>query len=394
MMAGIRLVDVTKRFGDTIAVREMNLDVKDGELVVFLGPSGCGKTTTLRSIAGLEHPEEGDIFIDDVRVNHLRPADRDIAFVFQFYALYPHLTVYENIAFPLRAIKLDKQETDTRVRNVARILHIADHLDRKPSRLSGGEMQRVALGRAMVRRPKVFLMDEPLTNLDAKLRVEMRAELKHLQNKLGTTTIYVTHDQVEAMSLGDRIAVMKDGELQQIGPTEEVYHQPANLFVAGFMGSPPMNLLPVQLHQDGQLQIEHTPIKFPLLSEARRKIRDAQQELILGIRPENISLDHQHGDFEAPVHLVEPLGSDTLVDLLLGQSPESRELVLMKVRVLPTFQVHENQKLWMALGMEHIHLSDRKTGKIVWRNRKGVDYGKVPGGVISQRIGGTCRSNH
>src|ERR1051326_8138801 len=249
-MALVQLHNITKRYDSLTAIDNLSLEVKDKEFVVFLGPSGCGKTTTLRSVAGLEHPEEGDILIDGVRVNHLSPADRDIAMVFQFYALYPHLSVYDNLAFPLRAVKMAKSDLDQRVREVAKVLHVEHLLARRPGKLSGGEMQRVAIGRAMVRRPKLFLMDEPLTNLDAKLRAEMRAELKRLQNDIGATTVYVTHDQLEAMSMGDRIAVMSQGVLQQMGTPSDVYDHPKNLFVAGFIGSPAMNFLPCRLRDD------------------------------------------------------------------------------------------------------------------------------------------------
>jgi multiple sugar transport system ATP-binding protein len=238
-MAHVQLNNITKRYENLTAINNLSLEVKDKEFVVFLGPSGCGKTTTLRSIAGLEHPEEGQILIDGKQVNNLSPADRDIAMVFQFYALYPHMTVFDNMAFPMRAVRTPKEEIDRRVRDVAKVLHVEHLLQRRPAKLSGGEMQRVAIGRAMVRRPKVFLMDEPLTNLDAKLRSEMRAELKRLQNDIGATTVYVTHDQLEAMSMGDRIAVMSQGVLQQMGSPGDVYDHPKNLFVAGFSEAPP-----------------------------------------------------------------------------------------------------------------------------------------------------------
>ncbi len=264
-MAEIKLEHITKRFAEVVAVDDVNLEIHDQEFVVFLGPSGCGKTTTLRAIAGLECPDEGDIFIDGTRVNALPPADRDIAFVFQFYALYPHLTVYDNIAFPLKAVKVPKSEIQERVKEVATILQIQAMLDRKPSHLSGGEMQRVALGRAMVRRPKAFLMDEPMSNLDAKLRVDMRAELKRLQRRLGATTIFVTHDQVEAMSMADRIVIMDQGRLQQIGTPQEVYNQPQTIFVAQFMGSPSMNLIRGTVRSQAALNSDSTGGRKPVL---------------------------------------------------------------------------------------------------------------------------------
>lgn len=245
-MAEVRVENLVKRFEDVVAVNDISLEVKDGEFVVLLGPTGCGKTTTLRCIAGLETPDSGEIYIDGRPVTKLSPAERDIAFVFQTFALYPHMRVYDNIAFPLKAVKLPKEEIDKRVREVAEILRISHLLSRRPGKLSGGEMQRVALGRAMVRRPKVFLMDEPLTSLDAKLRAEMRAELKRLQTDQNATTIYVTHDQLEAMSMGDRIAVMDAGKILQIGTPMDVYNHPENLFVAGFIGTPEMNMIPCE----------------------------------------------------------------------------------------------------------------------------------------------------
>ncbi|MEM4563275.1 MAG: ABC transporter ATP-binding protein, partial [Thermofilum sp.] len=238
-MVTVRLENVSKIFrGGVEAVRDLNLEVKDGEFMVLLGPSGCGKTTTLLMIAGVYKPSKGYIYFDDKIVNDLEPKDRNIGMVFQSYALYPHMTVYENIAFPLRLKKLPKEEIDRRVREAASMLRIENLLDRRPSQLSGGQQQRVALARAIVKRPSLFLMDEPLSNLDAKIRVEVRAELKRLQRELGITTIYVTHDQAEAMSLADRIAVMNEGRLQQVGTPDELYYKPANTFVAGFIGAP------------------------------------------------------------------------------------------------------------------------------------------------------------
>src|SRR5436190_15152022 len=251
-MAEIVLDGVSKRFPDGFeAVKNMNLDVQDGEFMILVGPSGCGKSTALRMIAGLEDITEGELRIGDQVVNQLAPKDRDIAMVFQNYALYPHMTVRENMAFPLKLAKAPQDEIDKKVEEAARILDLTDHLDRKPANLSGGQRQRVAMGRAIVRNPKAFLMDEPLSNLDAKLRVQMRTEVSRIQSQLGTTTVYVTHDQTEAMTLGDRVAVMRAGALQQVGPPSELYEHPANLFVAGFIGSPAMNFLPATI--DGGL---------------------------------------------------------------------------------------------------------------------------------------------
>lgn len=385
-MADIRLVNVTKRYDEVVAVKNMNLEVGDKEFTVFLGPSGCGKTTTLRSIAGLEHPEEGDIFIDKVRVNDLTPADRDIAFVFQFYALYPHMTVYENMAFPLKAIKMPKSEIDERVKEVAAILRISHLLNRKPSKLSGGEMQRVALGRAMVRRPKAFLMDEPLTNLDAKLRAEMRAELKRLQNDIGATTIYVTHDQVEAMSMGDKIAVMNEGLLQQIGTPDEIYNHPSSLFVAGFVGSPAMNLVNCEISEESArayLQIKSSELKIQLSDEVKKVVeaKSSSRELVLGIRAEDIfvykenrvgallatpsSVSSSAPLFETEVYVVEPLGSENIIDLRIGHDSKTGAEVILRARTLPTFTASIGQKLWMDIDKTRMHIFDKQTEKAI-----------------------------
>ena len=258
-MSKVKVVNLVKKFDKTVAVDGISFDVKDGEFIVLLGPSGCGKTTTLRCIAGLETPDEGEIYIDDKLVNDLPPKDRDVAMVFQSYALYPHMTVYGNLAFPLKMRKLPKDEIDKKVKEVAKLLNIDHLLDRKPRQLSGGEMQRVALGRALVRTPRVFLMDEPLSNLDAKLRVYMRAELKKLQRDLKITTIYVTHDQAEAMAMADRIAVMNKGKILQYSEPHDVYEKPANLFVAGFIGSPPMNFIKASIVENCLLYTSPSP---------------------------------------------------------------------------------------------------------------------------------------
>jgi len=370
-MADIRLENITKRFDD-FAIERMNLEVKDKEFVVFLGPSGCGKTTTLRLIAGLEWADEGDIFIDNLRVNDLSPADRDIAFVFQLYALYPHMTVYDNIAFPLKAVKVSTSEIDAKVKEVADRLHIGHLLNRKPNKLSGGEMQRVALGRAMVREPKVFLMDEPLANLDFSLRVEMRAELKHLQSDLGATTVYVTHDQVEAMTMGDKIAVMNKGMLQQIGTPMEIYNNPANIFVANFIGEPAMNLHNCQISQmNGKafLKIMHTDISLEISDEWKKRIEDntSDSNLILGIRPEDIFVyqEPESDGMETKVHVIEPLGSENIIDLSVGKSPENGENILLRVRTSPTFTVNVGQKLWMNFDMAKIHIFNLKTEEAI-----------------------------
>jgi multiple sugar transport system ATP-binding protein len=337
--------------------------------MVFLGPSGCGKTTTLRCIAGLEIPDGGEILIGEQPVTRLAPADRDISFVFQSFSLYPHMTVRENISFPLRAVKTPPAEIAERVQAAARSLHIERLLDRRPNKLSGGEMQRVTIGRAIVRRPKVFLMDEPLSALDAKLRTEMRAEIKRLQSDLGATTIYVTHDQLEAMSMGDKIAIMYGGLLQQVGTPTEVYDQPRNLFVAGFIGSPAMNLLPCRLSpardglhvQPGQEDAGPSgaePVVLPLLPEARERFKSAPAgtDLVLGVRPEDIALSREPKPDFVPVevYVVEPLGSEKIVNVRLAGH-------VLKARTPPTFAARTGETLWARVDQSRAHLFDAAT---------------------------------
>ena len=364
-MAEVRIMNMSKRFGEVEAVKNLTLTIEDGEFLVLLGPSGCGKTTTLRSVAGLEHPEEGDIYIGQRRVNDLSPADRDIAMVFQFYALYPHLSAYDNIAFPLRAQKTPKDEVDRKVHEAARLLRIEHTLPYRPSQLSIGEQQRVALGRALVREPSVFLMDEPLTNLDAKLRVEMRAELKHLQRRLGTTMIYVTHDQTEAMSMGQRIAVMNLGELQQVDTPLEVYDHPATLFVAGFIGSPPMNFIQCTLvEEEGQARLKDKSGHFSLKisHELKSKIvaKATGPDLILGIRSENVHLyREEHPDsIPVPVHVCEPLGDEIIYGLRVGEN-----IILAKTP--PTFDLEMESRVWMHFDQSRMHLFDKKSEKAI-----------------------------
>lgn len=372
-MAHIQLKNIVKRFGDFVAVKDFNLEVADKEFVVFLGPSGCGKTTTLRLIAGLETPDAGDILIDGHRVNELSPADRDIAFVFQFYALYPHLSVYDNIAFPLKAVKLPTTEIDAQVKRVADILKISPMLHRKPNVLSGGEMQRVALGRAMVRQPKVYLLDEPMANLDAKIRVDTRAEIKRLQHDIGATTIFVTHDQVEAMSLADRIAVIHEGLLQQIGTPHDIYNKPRSLFVAGFMGMPTMNLIDAEATTESgetALRLSHTDISLRLSADRQERLTaDAVKNgVVFGIRPEHITpTSHTNGgSISAAVHLVEPLGPVNILDLRLGEHPETQTPVLLRVRTHPTFQAQVGDTLALTLDETEMHLFDRETEQALW----------------------------
>ena len=306
-------------------------------------------------------------------MNELPPADRDIAFVFQFYALYPHLSVYDNIAFPLKAVKVAKPEIDARVKRVATILQIADMLHRKPSVLSGGEMQRVALGRAMVRQPKVYLLDEPMANLDAKMRMDTRAEIKRLQHEIGATTIFVTHDQVEAMSLADRIAVIHQGVLQQIGTPHEVYNRPESLFVAGFMGMPTMNLLDAELgtREGGSgLRLSHTDVWLTLSPHQQAGISATAQNngLVFGIRPEHINATREPvgRKIAAEVHLVEPLGAVNILDLRLGTHPETQEPILIRVRTHPTFPIAVGGTIWLDFDEAQMHLFDRKTEYAIW----------------------------
>src|ERR687887_1216456 len=286
-MAEITLDNVTKRYPDGYeAVKDMNLAIEDGEFVILVGPSGCGKSTALRMIAGLEDITEGELRIGGEVVNQKAPKDRDIAMVFQNYALYPHMSVRDNMGFALKLRGAPKEEIDSKVEEAARILDLTQHLDRKPANLSGGQRQRVAMGRVIVRDPKAFLMDEPLSNLDAKLRVQMRTEVSRLQKRLGTTTVYVTHDQTEAMTLGDRVAVMRSGELQQVGSPQELYEDPHNLFVAGFIGSPSMNFLPGRLEGDTvKLAFGDTPLPDKLRQRLQREPGQGARDVIVGIRP-------------------------------------------------------------------------------------------------------------
>ena len=316
-MATVTFDHVFKRFaGDVVAVNDLDLKVADGEFLVLVGPSGCGKTTALRCIAGLETISEGRLLIGDQVVNDVAPKDRDIAMVFQSYALYPHMSVFDNLAFGLKLRKMPKAEIDTRVREAAGILGLDRYLDRKPKALSGGQRQRVALGRAIVREPKVFLMDEPLSNLDAKLRVQTRAEIARIHRRLGTTIVYVTHDQVEAMTMGDRIAVMKDGLLQQVGTPEELYLHPANLFVAGFIGSPAMNFVTVTT-AGGEVMMGKS--RLSLAGEPARVVaaQTPGKNLTIGFRPEHLALANGSGDaatrFPAVVDVVEYLGNEELI---------------------------------------------------------------------------------
>jgi multiple sugar transport system ATP-binding protein len=361
-MAEIRINQITKRFGDFVALHQLDLYIQDGEFLVLLGPSGCGKTTTLRSVAGLERQSSGDIYIGDTLVNDLPPGDRDIAMVFQFYALYPHLSVYDNIAFPLRAQKTPADQVDKRVHAVARVLRIEHLLRRRPKQLSGGEQQRVALGRAMVRRPRAFLMDEPLTNLDAALRADMRAELKHLQHELSTTMVYVTHDQTEAMSMGQRIAVLNRGLLQQLGTPLEVYTRPATLFVAGFIGSPPMRLIDCRLQNGGApaLVSGDGALRVPIDAAMSERVRaSGAEQLVLGVRPEEVRISGQQApDFDAVVAVREPLGDETIYDLQVGDQ-------MLQTRQPPSLRLPIGQRVPVQLDRNRLRIYDKQTERAI-----------------------------
>lgn len=339
----IKFQNVTKKFGDVLVVDDLSLEIADGEFVVLLGPSGCGKTTTLRMLAGLESITSGDIYIGDERINDVPTQQRDLAMVFQSYALYPHMTIAENIAYPLRVRKVEKNERQNRVMRVAKMLEIEPLLDRKPRQLSGGERQRVALARAIVREPRAYLMDEPLSNLDARLRVQMRGELKRLQHQLGTTTIYVTHDQAEAMTLASRVAVMNKGRLQQFDTPLNIYNYPANRFVAEFVGSPSMNFIDGKIDRGVFVREE---IKLP--------VNRAESSVSLGIRPEHIHvLTHpQDGAIPAKVYVTELMGNETFVFLTVG----THKLI---ARAPADFRAEVESTVWLLLETEKAHFFEK-----------------------------------
>ncbi|MEM0936967.1 MAG: sn-glycerol-3-phosphate ABC transporter ATP-binding protein UgpC [Pseudomonadota bacterium] len=348
-MANLILRDLVKCYGPTEVLHAINLEVSDGEFVVFVGPSGCGKSTTLRLIAGLEEVTSGSVDIAGRVVNNLEPKDRDIAMVFQNYAIYPHMSVRKNIGFGLRSSKKSKTEKSERIEDVARLLGMTDLLDRKPSQLSGGQRQRVAIGRAMVRDPAVFLFDEPLSNLDAQLRTQMRLEIKKLHQRVGSTIVFVTHDQVEAMTMADRIVIMKDGHIQQVGTPSEVYHRPANTFVAQFIGAPSMNMIPAEV-RDGSLALS-TGGKMPM-----PRPLPTGQRIILGVRPEDLAPGGGEAVIEGPVHVREPLGHETLI--YVGTS-DGEVIAKADGRTPPA--VGETVRLG-ALP-ENMHIFDAETGK-------------------------------
>jgi multiple sugar transport system ATP-binding protein len=367
-MAKVSLRNLTKKFDAVIAVKDVNLEIADREFVVLVGPSGCGKTTTLRMIAGLEEITEGNISIGNQRINDLAPKDRNIAMVFQNYALYPHMTVFDNMAFGLKMRKVPKEERKRLVQETAEILGIQDLLGRKPSQLSGGQRQRVALGRAIVRKPEVFLFDEPLSNLDAKLRVQMRTELIKLHNRLQSTSIYVTHDQVEAMTMGDRIVVMNEGLIQQVGTPLELYNKPTNLFVAGFIGSPAMNFLNCRIaEEDGTVLVETSGFKIALPEDLAAKAKSADtKDFVLGVRPEDITkkgtaeLSARKTDaIRAKINVIESLGKETYLDITAGDDT-------MTATISPNIPVGLDETVDFEINMDKIHLFMRDDGMAIF----------------------------
>ena len=382
-MASVKYRSVCKRFGETLAVNNLSIDIADKEFLVFVGPSGCGKTTSLRLLAGLEEVDDGQIFIDDSVVNDVLPKDRDIAMVFQSYALYPHMTVYDNLSFGLKLRHTAKSDIDSRVREAAGILHIDQLLNRKPKQLSGGERQRVALGRAIVRHPKVFLMDEPLSNLDAKLRVQTRAELIKLHERLQATFIYVTHDQVEAMTMGSRIAVMDKGLLQQVDTPQNLYDAPANIFVAGFIGSPAMNFFDAKLVANGDgvavstaafqlpLPPDRVPVAKPFLGKP----------VTLGIRPEDVYVSGHvpdgtcGSDVNARVDVKELMGNEIFLHLALNGT-------VFVARVTPRAMVNTGEDVCLTVDTTRLHLFDKESTKAI---SGPTTRGFMPGPVVTEQ---------
>lgn len=349
-MAKVVLNNVSKSYDVKKIIDNVSLEIKDKEFLVLVGASGCGKSTLLRMIAGLEDITDGKIFIGEDCVNNVLPKDRNIAFVFQNYALYPHMSVYENIAFPLKMRKFKKDEIDKKVKEAAKILDLEQLLDRKPKQLSGGQRQRVALGRAIVRSPKVFLMDEPLSNLDAKLRVQMRAEIKKLHKKLDTTFIYVTHDQTEALTMGDRIAVIDKGVIQQIADAKTIYNEPENVFVAGFLGSPSMNFIPAKIQND-EVVAEQFSFK---MNDIQKNILNNKSEVILGIRPDNFNVENSNVNFEVDVEINEMLGSENIIYFNIGDTKCSAKLSSEK---------EIGDKVTLSLNSNNLLFFDKETTK-------------------------------
>lgn len=370
-MASLSLRGIYKKYpGGFTAVKDVNLEIQDKEFIILVGPSGCGKSTTLRMIAGLEEISEGELYIGDRLVNDIAPKDRDIAMVFQNYALYPHMTVYDNMAFGLKLRKVPKDEIDRKVKEAAKILDLEHLLDRKPKAMSGGQRQRVALGRAIVRSPQVFLLDEPLSNLDAKLRAQMRTEIAKLHQKLGTTFIYVTHDQTEAMTMGDRIVVMKDGIIQQVDTPQALYERPCNKFVAGFLGSPQMNFIDATLKKSGAKYVVEfgSRVKFTVEvpeSKAAPVLENyVGKEVIMGIRPESVHDEEMYlsnattGIIECDVDITEMMGAETYLYLTCEDTP-------LTARVSPRSTAKANDKIKVAIDPNRIHLFDKETDETI-----------------------------
>ena len=390
-MSNIKLENIYKDYieGEHV-VRDFNLDIKDGEFIVLVGPSGCGKSTTLRMIAGLEDITSGKLYFEEKLMNDVHPKDRDIAMVFQNYALYPHMSVAENMGFGLRMQNMSQDEINQRVDRTASIIGLTDYLDRLPKELSGGQRQRVALGRAISRNPKVFLMDEPLSNLDAKLRVQTRSEISNISKEFGNTTIYVTHDQVEAMTMADRIVLMRDGIIQQVSTPKDIYLYPNNIFVAGFMGSPAMNFIPVKVTENG-LETETSLLKISDVMLNSLTLRDYMgKEIIFGIRPENLYLSKDVGEndryvkFDTKVRLAEMLGSETLIHFLVDNIN-----VIAKINTLDDFT--RNQDISLAYDLDFVNLFDRQTTeRIILDSKK--DYKQFI--RKEERDSGKCKSDY
>jgi multiple sugar transport system ATP-binding protein len=365
-LAWVHLKNIWKRYGKVEAVKDLSIEIEDKEFFCLLGPSGCGKSSTLRMIAGLEKISEGELLIDGSVVNEVEPKDRDIAMVFESYALYPFKTVFANMAFPLRVGKhqYSTAEIKERVQRAAEILEISELLDRYPRQLSGGQRQRVAIGRAIVREPKVFLMDEPISHLDAKLRTHMRGELKHLQKVLKATMIYVTHDQLEAMSMADRIAIMNFGVLQQVSPPTEIFNSPVNQFVAGFVGDPPMNFIDCRLEVQGNnWYVINDAIKIRLTDQMKKKIQNngykftGSVDAVLGVRPESFIISKSKSgdeDFDGEIYVTEPLGEDMIVDVTVQKSK-------LKLKTSIDFDIRMGDKIWLGVNKDKIHLFNQET---------------------------------
>jgi ABC-type sugar transport system ATPase subunit len=366
-VATVVLKDLTLYYGKVLAVDDISLEIEDGQLYVLLGPTGCGKTSTMRMIAGLEKPTHGDVYLEDERINDLYPGDRDVAMVFQDYALYPHKTVRAHFEFPLLAVKTPKDEVERRVGEIAEFLQLNEFLDRHPSELSMGQQQRVAIGRALIRRPKVFLMDEPLGQLDGRMRAEMRASLKRLQIELAITTIYVTHDQVEAQSLGDKIVVMRRGIIQQVGSPSEIYNYPTNLFVAGFIGTPSMNFVQCTLQRRGdEVRLKNTNFTLTLANRYKEYVDELPEgtELIFGVRPEHIRIfaENTPDTVAVEVDVVEPQGTEYIVGLKLGEET----LKARQDRRGMGFRPDIGQTVYARMLVDKLHLFDKETEQSVF----------------------------